>query len=290
MPLQLSAMAVLAMAIGLLVSQTMLAQVTPPPAPAQAEVSAHQPAHVPAHARAIAASNSNAGHAVARGAVPDEVIKAEVLARLRELYGAANVADQIEVGGVVSPPDWSANVRKVLSPQIKQVRRGQLSVEGTQIAVYGDVADEGQRQQIATDMSTALGPTYTVKNGLRVLASSGQHLLDKTLANRIVEFETGSATLTPKGRLILDEMASVLPKLSDRKIEIVGHTDSSGNRALNLTLSQSRAETVKRYLADKGIEPASLSAIGVGPDQPIAPNNKEENRARNRRIEFRASQ
>jgi OOP family OmpA-OmpF porin len=82
----------------------------------------------------------------------------------------------------------------------------------------------------------------------------------------------------------------VLPKLSGRKIEIVGHTDNSGSRALNLALSQSRAETVKSYLAGKGIEPSMLSAVGVGPDQPIAPNDKEENRARNRRIEFRASQ
>ncbi|MGY8526897.1 OmpA family protein [Paracidovorax citrulli] len=249
----------------------MLAQITAPPASTGA--------HAPPHARAVAS-----------GAVPDELTKAEILARLHELYGAANVVDEIEVGGVVSPPDWSANVRKVLSPQINQVRRGQLSVNGTQIAVDGDVADGAQRQQIVTAMSTGLGPTYTVKNGLRVRASSGQELLDKTLANRIIEFETGSATLTPKARLILDDMASVLPKLSGRKIEIVGHTDSSGNRALNLTLSQSRAETVKRYLADKGIEPASLSAMGVGPDQPIATNDRDENRARNRRIEFRASQ
>ncbi len=241
-------------------------------------------AQTPAGAEAAAA-----GRVVAGGAVPDEATKAEVLARLRELYGAANVVDQIEVGGVVSPPNWTANVQKVLSPQIKQVKRGQLSIDGTQIALYGDVADEGQRQQLATMMSSGLGQNYTIKNGLRVPAS-GQDLLDRTLANRIIEFETGSATLTPKGRVILDEMAAVLPKLSGRKIEIVGHTDNSGSRALNLALSQSRAETVKSYLAGKGIEPSVLSAVGVGPDQPIAPNDKEENRARNRRIEFRASQ
>lgn len=274
--LMAGAAAILAVSLGLLTATGALAQTGPAPA-----TPAAQPAIAP---------SSTSGRVVAGGAVPDEATKAEVLARLRELYGAANVVDQIEVGGVVSPPNWSANVRKVLSPQIKQVRRGQLSVNGTQIAVYGDVADEGQRQQIVTEMSAGLGQTYTVKNGLRVPATNGQDLLDKTLANRIIEFETGSATLTPKGRLILDEMAGVLPRLTGRKIEIVGHTDNSGNRALNLTLSQSRAETVKSYLAGKGVDPASLSAVGVGPDQPIAPNDKEENRARNRRIEFRASQ
>ncbi len=85
-------------------------------------------------------------------------------------------------------------------------------------------------------------------------------------------------------------MAAVLPRLSARKIEIVGHTDNSGSRALNLNLSQARAETVKSYLAGKGAEPGTLTAIGVGPDQPVAPNDSDEGRSRNRRIEFRASQ
>ncbi|NSX15936.1 OmpA family protein [Cupriavidus taiwanensis] len=232
---------------------------------------------------------ASSGRVVAGGAVPDEATKASVLARLRELYGSANVVDQIEVGNVVSPPNWSANVQKILSPQIKQVSRGQLSIDGTQVSVHGDVRNEAQRQQIASDMATGLGQAYTVKNGLRVPASE-QNLLDQTLANRIVEFETGAATLTPKGRAILDEMAAVLPRLSGRKIEIVGHTDNSGSRALNLALSQARAETVKNYLIGKGGEPGMLTAVGVGPDQPVAPNDKEEGRAKNRRIEFRAGQ
>ncbi len=238
---------------------------------------------------AVAGTGTAPGRVVAGGAVPDEATKASVLARLRELYGSANVVDQIEVGNVVSPPNWAANVQKVLSPQIKQISRGQLNIDGTQVSVHGDVRNEAQRQQIASDMANGLGQSYTVKNSLRVPASE-QNLLDDTLANRIIEFETGSATLTPKGRTILDEMAAVLPRLNGRKIEIVGHTDNSGSRALNLALSQSRAETVKSYLIGKGGEPAMLTAIGVGPDQPVAPNDKEEGRAKNRRIEFRASQ
>nr|WP_116339967.1 OmpA family protein [Cupriavidus taiwanensis] len=267
-----------ALAAGLLAALTMLPGHAAPGDPGTTGIAA------PAAAAAAAS-----GRVVAGGAVPDEATKASVLARLRELYGSANVVDQIEVGNVVSPPNWSANVQKILSPQIKQVSRGQLSIDGTQVSVHGDVRNEAQRQQIASDMATGLGQAYTVKNGLRVPASE-QNLLDQTLANRIIEFETGAATLTPKGRAILDEMAAVLPRLSGRKIEIVGHTDNSGSRALNLTLSQARAETVKNYLIGKGGEPSMLTAVGVGPDQPVAPNDKEEGRAKNRRIEFRAGQ
>jgi OOP family OmpA-OmpF porin len=227
------------------------------------------------------------GQVVAGGKVPDEATHAAVLARLRETYGAANVVDQIEVGDVATPPNWSANVQKLLNSQLKQIHKGQLKIDGTQIDVRGEVGNEASRQQIASDMATALNPTYTIRNGLRVSASE-QGLLDQTLANRTIEFETGSATLTPQGRAILDQMAAVLTKMNTRTVAIIGHTDNAGNRASNIALSQARADAVKGYLVGKGISPQQMTATGVGPDQPIASNDTSDGRARNRRIEFRA--
>ncbi|MEX3984939.1 OmpA family protein [Paraburkholderia sp. EG287A] len=227
------------------------------------------------------------GQVVAGGKVPDEATHAAVLARLRETYGAANVVDQIEVGDVATPPNWSDNVQKLLNAQLKQIHKGQLKIDGTQIDVRGEVGNEAARQQIASDMATALNPTYTIRNGLRVSASE-QGLLDQTLANRTIEFETGSATLTPQGRAILDQMAAVLVKMNTRTVAIIGHTDNAGNRTSNIALSQARADAVKGYLVGKGISPQQMTATGVGPDQPIASNDTSDGRARNRRIEFRA--
>ncbi|MCP3716896.1 OmpA family protein [Paraburkholderia sp. CNPSo 3281] len=227
------------------------------------------------------------GQVVAGGKVPDEATHAAVLARLRETYGAANVVDQIEVGDVATPPNWSDNVQKLLNAQLKQVHKGQLKIDGTQIDVRGEVGNEATRQQIASDMATVLNPTYTIRNGLRVSASE-QGLLDQTLANRTIEFETGSATLTPQGRAILDQMAAVLVKMNTRTVAIIGHTDNAGNRTSNIALSQARADAVKGYLVAKGISPQQMTATGVGPDQPIASNDTSDGRARNRRIEFRA--
>jgi OmpA-OmpF porin, OOP family len=229
------------------------------------------------------------GQVVAAGTVPDEATKAGVLARLTDIYGIGNVIDQIAVGGVAAPANWSEHVQKLLGPQLKQVSKGKLHIDGTQVELRGEVVNEAQRQQIASDMATALNPTYTIKNGLRV-STSEQGLLDQTLANRIIEFETGSANLTPQGRGILDEIATVLPKLSGTTIEIIGHTDNSGARPANLALSQERADMVRKYLIDKGAQASSLSSTGVGPDQPVASNTTPDGRARNRRIEFRAGQ
>ncbi|NTY35574.1 OmpA family protein [Burkholderia diffusa] len=234
-------------------------------------------------------ANAAPGQVVAGGKVPDEATKAAVLQKLRDTYGATNVVDQIEVGDVATPPNWSANVQKLLGAQLKQISKGQLKINGTQIEMKGEVHNEAQRQQLASDMANTLNPTYTIKNGLRVSASE-QGVLDQTLANRTIEFETGSATLTPQGKLILDQMAAALAKMQNRTVDIIGHTDNSGNRTSNIALSQARADAVKGYLITKSIPPQQMTTTGVGPDQPIAPNDTADGRARNRRIEFRVGQ
>ncbi len=238
---------------------------------------------------APAPANATPGQVVVAGKVPDEATKAAVLQKLRDTYGAGSVVDQIEVGDVTTPPNWAANVQKLIGPQLKQISKGQLKINGTAIDVKGEVHNEALRQQVASDMANQLNPTYTIRNALRVSASQ-QGILDQTLANRTIEFETGSATLTPQGQAILDQMAAAMMKLGNRQVTLIGHTDNSGNRASNIALSQARADAVKGYLVGKGIASSQLLSTGVGPDQPIASNDTADGRARNRRIEFRVSQ
>ncbi|WP_217590701.1 OmpA family protein [Burkholderia sp. GbtcB21] len=270
------------------VATTALPSSNPPPGAAPATASGTL-VHGTAGTITPPPANAAPGQVVAGGKVPDEATKAAVLQKLRDTYGAANVVDQIEVGDVATPPNWSANVQKLLGAQLKQISKGQLKINGTQIEMKGEVHNEAQRQQLASDMANTLNPTYTIKNGLRVSASE-QGVLDQTLANRTIEFETGSATLTPQGRLILDQMAAALAKMQNRTVDIIGHTDNSGNRTSNIALSQARADAVKGYLITKSIPPQQMTTTGVGPDQPIAPNDTADGRARNRRIEFRVGQ
>ena len=223
------------------------------------------------------------------GTVPDEASKAAMLARLRELYGADQVVDQIAIGRVVLPPNWVGYVQKLISADLKLISKGQLKIDGNNISVHGEVANEAQRQQIASDFATSLNPTYTVNNGLRVSAAE-QNLLDATLARRIIEFESGKATLTPSGQAILDEMAGALHKVKDRKVEVIGHTDNVGLRESNVALSLARAEAVRSYLAGRGVDPGMVAVSGQGPDRPVADNASADGRARNRRIEFRVAQ
>jgi OOP family OmpA-OmpF porin len=250
-----------------------------------------EPAQYASHTPATASTNAAmpVGRVVISGTVPDETTKAALLARLQEVYGTGQVVDQLTVGGVVAPANWASHVQKLLGPNLKAIHKGQLAIDGNIVAVRGEVDSDATRQTLTGNFATALNPTYTIKNGLRVIASS-QTVLDQTLANRVIEFENGSALLTESGKRILDEMAQTLTKLETKKIDIIGHTDDTGTRPRNVALSLSRAESVRVYLIGKGLPAQAITTSGMGPDQPLLSNATEDGRRRNRRIEFRVSQ
>jgi OmpA-OmpF porin, OOP family len=264
--------------------------------PAQAQIPASAAAR-PAQASAPAAVPLPAsagvsavpGKVVVAGDVPDESTRQAILARVRQLYGDDQVVDQLGVRpGVAVPPNWAQHVQRVLQPELKNVSRGQLDIRGNVVELRGEVGNDSLRQQVLTQIRSQLNnPTYTVRNGLRVSAA-GQDQLDAALANRIVEFEAGSATLTPAGQAVLDDLAGVIKRMADRRFEIIGHTDAQGARLSNLALSAARADAVKAYLAAKGVPAALMGTSGAGPDRPVASNDTPEGRARNRRIEVRA--
>ena len=105
---------------------------------------------------------------------------------------------------------------------------------------------------------------------------------------RQVSFATGSDEILPNSEPLLLEVADALLRNPDLElVEIQGHTDSRGDHELNMRLSQRRAESVRRWLVQHGVEGARLTAKGYGPTLPIAPNITAYNRARNRRVQFK---
>lgn len=99
-----------------------------------------------------------------------------------------------------------------------------------------------------------------------------------------VTFELNSAQLTADSRTVLNDVAQDLKKFPRLRIELQGHTDSSGPDAYNLSLSQKRADSVREHLVEQGVPPAQLVAKGYGESQPIDSNTSNEGRARNRRV------
>ena len=103
----------------------------------------------------------------------------------------------------------------------------------------------------------------------------------------LIFFDFNSDRLKPESTADLQEAVRLLQEYPELKIEIQGHTDSVGPEDYNLALSKRRAEAVKRYLVEHGISPERLVTRGYGESRPVAPNDTETNRRKNRRVEFK---
>ncbi|MGC8803050.1 MAG: OmpA family protein [Bacteroidales bacterium] len=108
----------------------------------------------------------------------------------------------------------------------------------------------------------------------------------KTVLNNIF-FETNSYELSQKSAVELNRLVQFLRDNPQVKIEIMGHTDNSGNEKFNLTLSENRAKSVAEYLVEQGINASRIKYKGYGEKFPVADNRTEEGRALNRRTEFK---
>jgi OOP family OmpA-OmpF porin len=224
---------------------------------------------------------------IVEGVVPDDATRADIVRRLRAIYGEARVMDRLEVATVTTPSNWSRYVTQVLTEDIKHVSAGELRIDGNTVHLSGKVADQDTRDRVRSRVKSAFNATYEVRDDLTVDDTGArQQILDGALANRTVQFESGSAVLTPEGRSVLDDMAAAIVRVGVPQLDVVGHTDSVGDRQANILLSVQRADVVKAYFAERGIEPQRMIVSGHGPDLPIADNTTAAGRARNRRIEF----
>lgn len=151
------------------------------------------------------------------------------------------------------------------------------------------VSKEGFLNNEVNVSTVGVNRSLTIRKGVGLAVES-----DNSFVLENIEYEFNSPSLTPVARQKIDE--TLLKVLNDNpllKIEIGSHTDSRGTDAYNIKLSQQRAESVVKYLTEKGIEKKRLVAKGYGETKPLLPNenpdgsDNEENRQRNRRTEFK---
>jgi outer membrane protein OmpA-like peptidoglycan-associated protein/opacity protein-like surface antigen len=102
-----------------------------------------------------------------------------------------------------------------------------------------------------------------------------------------IEFDVNKATIRRGSFSVLDDAVKVLSDYPELRIRITGHTDSDGKRERNLDLSNRRAESVRDYMVEKGIDADRVEVRGAGPDKPIADNDTRAGKRKNRRIEFK---
>ncbi|MFL5308104.1 MAG: OmpA family protein [Polyangia bacterium] len=137
------------------------------------------------------------------------------------------------------------------------------------------------RREITATVPVADEPNQSVKLTLRYKREVAQRPL--ILAG--VNFDTAKATIRPDSFAQLDAVVDFMVHKKNARVEISGHTDNVGNAKANKVLSEKRAEACRNYIVSKGVDKQRLDAIGFGDEHPIASNDTDEGRQKNRRIE-----
>lgn len=101
-----------------------------------------------------------------------------------------------------------------------------------------------------------------------------------------ITFDVDSAAIKPQFQPVLDDVAATLSQYHQTRIEVAGHTDSTGSEQYNQQLSERRAQSVANYLAGRGVAYSRMTVLGYGETRPVTTNETAEGRARNRRVEI----
>ncbi len=199
--------------------------------------------------------------------------KANTKAAEAELAKAEEDYQKLQEDEVARTKGELARTKAILSQ-----KNLQLNVTSEQLAAERQAREDAEKRYHEAMQKLAEAAAVNVKEETRgtVIVLPGSVL-----------FQSGKATLTGAAQQKLTLVAGTLaPQAEEHNIVVEGHTDSRGSHDFNMQLSQERAQAVMNYLVSRGVPAESITAVGIGPDRPIADNNTRDGRAENRRVEI----
>jgi cytochrome c oxidase subunit II len=181
---------------------------------------------------------------------------------------------------IVSQEEYDAWTAKQQSWYMSNVHN-----KGTKVTINGKEESEDPFDGQVIDTEAMAGAAKLEADIEKAIKDSAA--INTVLNLDYVTFETGSANLTKSSRFQLDVLAKEFAAHPGLTTEVSGHTDNVGDAKANLTLSQSRAASVKSYLIAKGVADTRMRAVGFGSTKPLDVADTPEARAKNRRTEFK---
>jgi outer membrane protein OmpA-like peptidoglycan-associated protein len=197
---------------------------------------------------------------------------------------------QTDLAQTVSARDTAQNQAKALTEKLSAAQREIENLTLARTEIESRASHLRQQLSSTTDQVLDLsGAVSRLRDQVRGQDLSQLAVLPKTLAKGVT-FEHRRTTLSEESKKLLAEASAILQRYPDVKMVIEGYTDSVGSADFNRLLSQHRANAVRDYLLEQGIQEERLVAVGFGAENPVASNATPAGRALNRRIEFRLSQ
>jgi peptidoglycan-binding protein ArfA len=235
------------------------------------------------------------------GDMPTVEAKQSLLSALKDGFGRdINIVDDVRINRDITSLDFSkaAAVFKAAA----SVPDFGLAIKGDTITLIGTTSSGGQLdaiEQAADATWPNLNIVDTMGIGGPVTASappgpapalgpgnSCAHLRSDVKASGPITFDTNGSGLSPAVEQTLDEVADKLKACPSANITVNGYTDDTGNDAVNVPLSRSRADAVADYLIGRGVTRDHLVAKGLGAADPVADNGSPDGQAKNRRVEI----
>ena len=225
------------------------------------------------------------------GYVPDNAIHAAIVASAGRKFVGEKVVDKLKAS-VGAPSNFSDVVTRALG-SLSRLSTGTLVVSDREVNLSGDALYDAAGNQIRNDLPKSMPQGWQAKTEVSVKPAAApvdptvcQQLFSDLLSKGTIRFETGRANLDPDSIGLLDRLTETALRCPTATIEIVGHTDSDGDDSFNQTLSERRAQAVADYLVKAGMPADRFKPMGHGSAQPVAANDTDEGKAKNRRIDF----
>jgi outer membrane protein OmpA-like peptidoglycan-associated protein/uncharacterized protein YidB (DUF937 family) len=236
------------------------------------------------------------------GVLPDEQTKQNVLNQLKSTFGEGNISGDINVDPRAKAAAWTSGLSSAL-PNFK-APGSEATFDGNSINVGGTMSENAKSDTVAKLKSVygagmnigafeaATAVTEANRKASEALSSlrpgfTGEDLT-RALNMNVINFRSGSSQIPRESMSVLEQSASAIKSApAGTVLEVGGYTDNVGNPTANQRLSQQRADSVRRFLTDKGVKADSLVAKGYGDSNPIASNDTVDGRFKNRRIEYK---
>ena len=243
------------------------------------------------------------------GRLPSQESIDAVVNAAKQTYGNDNVVNELRLSAQVKAAEWlDATTR--LMPSMVSMGTAQLKISDSNSLLTAEVESHGERLMLINEAKSLLGSNLATE--VAVIGSSAQgdmvkkpivtatedpaleacqSRLDARMKDKKILFASDTAELQASSYSLLDQIISALEQCeevaSGKRLIIAGHTDSVGDDAYNLALSQKRADAVKDYIANATANVGLISSVGYGESQPVESNDTDEGRSQNRRIEFK---
>jgi outer membrane protein OmpA-like peptidoglycan-associated protein len=244
------------------------------------------PAHIASGYSFSAVKDGAAETLTLSGSLPDQAARQAMLAAAKRMFSTDRIVDNTEIKPG-APPEFGKTANSLLK-ELSRLGSGNAKITGTDAEISGSAFSD----QAASAIKTALAslPGLHVKTDVAtapvtpVDPTDCQKLFKDLLDRAQIQFETGSSNIEADSTGLLDHLVGVARRCPSATFQVAGYTDSEGNADINMALSKRRAETVAKYLTSEGIKADRVAAAGFGASDPIASNDTEEGRAKNRRI------